>query len=646
MNYGCAPVCQPLACVMKHPTHLPLAAVIGVLLAALAYSAERPNILFILVDDQRNDELSCAGESVLQTPVIDSLAARGVRFENAFVTTSICAASRASIFTGLTERTHGYTFGKPPIRVEDVAASYPTLLRKAGYRTGFYGKFGVRLAKGASTGDMFDDFQSIGGPGLRKHEGGMRHSDEIIGDRAIDFIRKQSSDQPFCLSVSFNIAHARDGDKRPGSGHFPWPQSADELYKTEEMPLPRLRSPQIFEAMPQFLRKSMNRDRYFWRWDTPEKYDANMRGRFRMLTGMDSIIGRMLEALKEGGLADNTVVIYTADNGYYRAERSFAGKWSHFEQSQRVPLIVYDPRAPGSLSGRLADTMALNIDLPSTMLDLAGVGIPESWQGRSLKAILDGETPDAWRQDFFCEHLMGNRSIPMWEGVRGTRFKYARYFQQDPPYEFLHDLKADPDELRNLIDDPEYAPVLAKLRQRSADYVKAYSRAHRPTAAASPSPTPRMQKVEPDDAGVYNFKGNGYALLQNTPSLKPSDRFTWRFDVRVFPSNPPGAVLLGNRQTPGKPDLNFMKVTAERGVQFFGSGSNLRLSCDLPRNKWATVEVRKAGQEVSVSVDGKVQSKGKLPFPLIAMPCYLGGDPSVSAEAARCEVRNASAGRP
>jgi arylsulfatase A-like enzyme len=622
-------------------TLIPLVAGLSLALTVAA----KPNILFILVDDQRHDELSCAGESVLQTPVIDSLAARGIRFENAFVTTSICAASRASIFTGLTERTHGYTFGKPPIRAEDVAASYPVLLRKAGYRTGFYGKFGVRLAKGVGTGEMFDDFQSIGGPGLRKQpDGTLRHSDELIGDQAVAFIRQQSGDQPFCLSISFNIAHARDGDKRPGSGHFPWPQSANELYQTEAMPLPRLRSPQIFEAMPSFLRKSMNRDRYFWRWDTPEKYDANMRGRFRMLTGMDSIVARMLKALEEGGLADNTVVIYTADNGYYRAERGFAGKWSHFEQSQRVPLIIYDPRSPKALQGRLSATMALNIDLPSTMLDLAGLDRPDSWQGRSLKPILDGVTPETWREDFFCEHLMGNRSIPMWEGVRGTRFKYARYFQQSPPYEFLHDLKADPDELRNLIDDPEYAPVLANLRQRCDEYVTTYSR---PDQAAAPaSRSPQMQQASPDDAGVYRFTGNNYALLQQTPALSAEDSFTWRFEVRVLPGNSAGAVLLGNRQTPGKRELTFMKVTAERGVQLFGGsqGASLRLPCTLPTNTWTTVELRKIGPEIQLSLDGKIHATGKAPFALAPMPCYLGGDPNVPAEAARCEIRKAFAG--
>ena len=116
---------------------------------------ERPNILYFLIDDQRNDTLGCAGHPILKTPVVDSLAAEGVRFENAFVTTSICAASRASIFTGLYERTHGFTFGTPPISAEPVSASYPALLRKAGYQTGFIGKFGVKVGKGARS-EMFD----------------------------------------------------------------------------------------------------------------------------------------------------------------------------------------------------------------------------------------------------------------------------------------------------------------------------------------------------------------------------------------------------------------------------------------------------------------------------------------------------------
>lgn len=449
--------------------------------APASATASRPNILFILVDDQRNDELGCAGDPLIKTPNIDRLARRGVRFENMFVTTSICAASRASILTGLTERSHGFTFGTPPIRQADVATSYPALLRKAGYRTGFFGKFGVNL-EGAKShqgkAEMFDRFQRLHrGPYFKKQpDGSLRHVDEVVGDRAVAFVETQPKDQSFCLSLSFNIAHAEDGDKRPGIGHFPWPKAVDGMYEKDDMPLPRLRDPKIFNGMPDFLKKSINRDRYFWRWDTPEKYDTNLRARFRMLTGMDGTVGRVLKALEKHGLAKNTVVIYTGDNGYYRAERGFAGKWSHFEESLRVPLIIHDPRLPEAKRGRLVEAMALNIDLTATMLDLAGVDIPAKYQGRSLKPFVNGASPKTWRKDFFCEHLMKHKGIPKWEGVRDTRYVYARYFGQEPAYEFLHDLEADPDELKNLVKDASAAGILKDMRARCAAYVKQYTR--------------------------------------------------------------------------------------------------------------------------------------------------------------------------
>ncbi len=112
------------------------------------------------------------------------------------------------------------------------------------------------------------------------------------------------------------------------------------------MPLPRLNDPAIYESQPDFLKKSINRQRFFWRWDTPEKYQTNMRAYFRMLSGIDHVVGRLVTELEKQGLADNTVIIYTADNGYYLGDRGFAGKWTHYEQSLRVPLIVYDPRLP------------------------------------------------------------------------------------------------------------------------------------------------------------------------------------------------------------------------------------------------------------------------------------------------------------
>jgi len=447
-----------------------------------AYSADaRPNVLFFLIDDQRNDTLGCAGHPVIKTPNVDQLAAAGVRFENMFVTTSICAASRASIFTGMTERTHGYTFGKPPVCKKHIAESYGAQLRAAGYRTGHIGKFGVNMEGGrASIAEMFDVFNPLNRhPYLHKMpDGSLRHESERCGDFAEEFIASQPEDKPFCLQVSFNAVHAEDGDKRPGVGHYPWPKAVDGMYEDIPMAPPRLGDPAIFDALPKFMQDSMNRDRWYWRWDTPEKYETNMRAYFRMITGVDRVIGRVLKKLEAEGLADNTIVIYTGDNGYYMGDRGFAGKWSHYEQSLRVPLIIYDPRLPEEKRGRLVEPMSLNIDLPATILDIAGVDVPADYQGHTLMPVVRDEATDAKpRTDFFCEHLMGHAAIPKWEGIRDQRYVYANYFGQNPPQEFLHDLKTDPDQLKNLAADPAMAEVLQKLRARTAELRAKYEAA-------------------------------------------------------------------------------------------------------------------------------------------------------------------------
>ena len=430
-------------------------------------AARRPNILFFLIDDQRNDTLGCAGHPIIKTPVVDSLAKRGVRFSNMFVTTSICAASRATILTGLHERTHGFTFGTPAISPDHINASYPMLMRKAGYRTGFIGKFGVRVPRGA-TAAMFDYYKPHGrGPYFKKQpDGSRRHETEIAGDKAIEFISDADKTKPWCLSVSFNAVHAEDGDKRPGIGHYPWPKAVDGMYDNVNVPAPRLSDDKVFDGHPEFMKKSMNRNRFFWRWDTPKKYQTNIRAYFRMISGIDNTIGRVLAELDKQGLADNTIVIYTGDNGYYMGQRGFAGKWSHYEESLRVPLIVFDPRKGATRRGVVNDAMALNVDLAATMLDLAALPVPKHYTGRTLRPLLKGTRPADWREDFFCEHLMNNATIPKWEGVRSKRYVYARYFEQKPVYEYLHDLQTDPDQLKNLAASPEHAAVLKTMQKR------------------------------------------------------------------------------------------------------------------------------------------------------------------------------------
>jgi len=434
----------------------------------------KPNILFLLVDDQRNDTLGCAGHPIIQTPVIDSLAADGIRFRNAFVTTSICAASRASILTGLYERTHGYTFGTPPLSPENMAESYPALLKGAGYRTGFIGKYGVKT-EGEPEPEMFDYFKPHSGYPYFKEQpdGSLRHETEVCGDKAVEFLDGNPADQPFCLSISFNASHAADWDME---NHFPWPKAVDGMYEDLDIPLPRLNDPAIFENHPDFLKTSMNRKRYFWRWDTPEKYQMNMKAYFRMLSGIDRVIGRIRRELEERSQAENTVIVYMGDNGYYMGDRGFAGKWSHYEQSLRVPLIVYDPRLPASKRGKLRDEIALNIDVPATMLQLGGVEIPSGYQGSSVLPLVQDRSVRGWREDFFCEHLLDNSDIPKWEGVRGKRYVYARYFEQEPVYKFLHDIETDPDQLFNLAADPKYKDILVKMSERCDELKCKYNR--------------------------------------------------------------------------------------------------------------------------------------------------------------------------
>ena len=293
-----------------------------------AFQDDRPNIIFFLTDDQRNDFLGCTGHPIVKTPRIDNLANNGRLFDNAFVSTSICAASRATLLTGLYERTHRFTFGTPPVADIHISESYPALLKKEGYLTGFIGKFGVKVRKGAIE-TMFDSFVPLNrSPYFHKQkDGSLRHETQVAADRAVDFLdRAKNEAEPFCLSISFNASHAEDRDKKD---HFPYPKVVGSLYEGVKMPAPRLADPEVFNSQPEFLRKSMNRDRFFWRWDTEEKYQNNMRNYLRMISGIDHAIGRVIDELKSKGMDKNTVIIYMADNGYYAASRGFAGKWSH-----------------------------------------------------------------------------------------------------------------------------------------------------------------------------------------------------------------------------------------------------------------------------------------------------------------------------
>ena len=447
----------------------------GLLAAGSLQAATQPNIIFFLADDQRDDIFGCAGNPIIQTPTLDGLAAQGVRFENTFCEVPICAASRATLFSGLSQRTHGYNFGELPVPSEFIATSYPMMLKAAGYRIGFAGKYGMRFA-GPGLRREFDFMQPIGrNPYLKKQQDGtLRHETDLCADAAIEFIESTPQDKPFCMSVSFNATHAEDKDLRPGY-HFQWPESADGLYEDVAIPAPELGDRKYFDALPTFLKEenSLNYARYFWRWDTPEKYQTNIRAYYRMITGIDNAIARVLKALEARGLDQNTIIVYSADNGFMRGDRGTAGKWNHYEQSLRIPLIIYDPRLPEAQRGRVVSELVNNVDLPATFVDFAGIDVPDVYQGHSLLPLMEGEVPADWRKDIFTEHKFSR--FNNWYAVRSERYKYATYYEEkDGPYECLYDLNKDPTELSNLAKHPEYASVLSKMKQRMNSYLTAY----------------------------------------------------------------------------------------------------------------------------------------------------------------------------
>ncbi|MEZ6014560.1 MAG: sulfatase [Planctomycetota bacterium] len=432
--------------------------------AAEAQATRRPNILLLVTDDQRWDALGCAGNPRARTPHMDALAQDGVRFRNAFVTTSICAASRATILTGLYERTHKYTFGTPPMSAADVAASYPAELRRAGYRTGFVGKFGVRAGQGGSA-VMFDSFAPLSpGPYWKAQpDGTQRHLTDLTCDRALEFLDGCDGAQPWCLSISFNAPHAEDGDPQ----QYFWPAAQDGWYDDVEFPVPRTMTAEVFAAAPEFVQRSESRRRFHWRFDEPRKYQEMVRGYYRMISGVDAVVGRLRGALAARGLADDTVIVFCSDNGYFLGERGFAGKWYAYEPSVRIPLIVMDPRLPALRRGGTCDLTALNVDLAPTILEYAGVAAPSTYQGRSLVPLARGVAPVEWRTEFFYEHLFDTPILPKSEGLRTERFTYIRWFESDPIVEELYDHQADFDEVTNLVGDPSYAVVLADLRARA-----------------------------------------------------------------------------------------------------------------------------------------------------------------------------------
>lgn len=446
-----------------------LFALAGLPTLALSAAAPRPNVVFILVDDLRWNALGCMGNKIVQTPNIDRLAKEGVLFKNMFVTTSICSVSRATALTGQWMRRHGIVDFATGISDERWKDTYPAQFRAAGYHTGFVGKYGVGNPQiTAARGASFDFWR--GEPGqagrffIEPNDPTRTHKTAKIGNEALTFLTTAPKDKPFSLSISFNAVHARDHEKREYE-----PDSREEgLYDGIEIPLPKLATEEAFKRLPEFVQKSEGRRRWEWRFDEPQKAQDILHDYYRLITGVDREVGRILETLQQQKLASNTIVIFTADNGYALADRGMADKWYAYEEDMRVALIIKDPLLPKERQGTTVDAMALNVDLAPTMLDLAGLPVPAAMQGRSLKPLLEGKTPADWRTEFFYEHHSVPNRIPPVEAVRTQKWKYIRWIEPNPVTEELYDLEADPLEERNLAEDASKTEVLKEMRGKWA----------------------------------------------------------------------------------------------------------------------------------------------------------------------------------
>src|SRR5690606_1259909 len=230
------------------------------------------------------------------------------------------------------------------------------------------------------------------------------------GHLAIEFIKDAPTDRPFCLSLSFSAPHAHD----PAVDQYFYEEQFENLYEDVKIKAPLLGKKKYFAAQPEYVREGENRTRWHWRYDNSDKYQESIKGYYRMISEVDREIGRIRKALREEGMDKNTIIIIMGDNGYFQGERQLAGKWLMYDNSLRVPLIIYDPRNPNH---RDINDMALNIDISSTIFDFAGLEIPENWQGQSLAPYVKGENPLASREEFICEHLWQVDIIAPSEGL-------------------------------------------------------------------------------------------------------------------------------------------------------------------------------------------------------------------------------------
>jgi arylsulfatase A-like enzyme len=421
------------------------------------------NILLLYGDDWRHDSLGAASNGLVRTPFLDNLAAEGIRFTHNCVTTSVCWISRATLYTGQYVSRHKSTEPMKPEFYKHWDKTFPYLLREAGYYFGHIGKWHFK-----DTEDFVQprlDWQRFyfGSHWYPTPEGEI-HSTKMNERDAIQFLQDRPKDKPFCLTVCFFTPHAEDDDPR----QYLVQNESLSLYINATIPSAPSATEDAWKRMPYFfIDINEGRSRFFWRFDSPDKYQTMMKNYYRLISEIDSTSERIVKELEDQGILDETLVIFTTDNGYFHAEHGLADKFYPYQESIRVPLIIRDPRMHKEKIGTIDDHFTLNIDLAPTILAAAGLPTPVVMQGRDMATLYSGkELRRPWREDFFYEHPVHLRDdiIPASEALVQKDYKYVFWPNYD--VEELFDLRNDKYELQNLINRTSYKDLLHRMRNR------------------------------------------------------------------------------------------------------------------------------------------------------------------------------------
>jgi arylsulfatase A-like enzyme len=466
-----------------------------VALAAASFAAERPNVVFILTDDQRADTVSLHERSQVKTPNIDRLGKEGIYFRNAFCTTSLCSPSRASILSGLYAHSHGVTnnFTEYP----NDLPSFPKALQAAGYATAYIGKYHMGeendqkrpgfdyFVTHKGQGKYFDTEFNVDGkrqviPGYYTH---------VVTDLVEAWLKQAATaDKPFLLML---------GHKAPHSFYFP---EAKYEHAFDDVKIEYPETAFLLDDKPKWFQTRLDTwhgiygPLFDYRKKFPDRspeavkdFAAMTRGYWGTILSVDDSVGRLYALLKELGELDNTLFIFTADNGLLNGEHGMVDKRTMHEPSIRVPLVVRypalssKPPAPNvseGISGKVIDQQVLTLDFAASILDICGVAPLAKTHGKSWKKLATSGDP-AWRKSWYYEYNYEKQFpyTPNVRGVRTDRFKYIRYPHGDggPDRHLaeLYDIASDPDETTNLIARPEHAATVAELSRELDRLMKA-----------------------------------------------------------------------------------------------------------------------------------------------------------------------------